>query len=177
MAKTKKGKSVSTVAYKHDGSVHRTWKKGTLLDASDDQIIALNINTLVIESTGRRWHTREPAVCVFYPNKWYNVICMIRKKGIFFYCNLASPAVLDNGAVKYIDYELDVKVWPDGTKKILDKDEYFAARLQMDYPDNIDKILWKELDDLCAKIDAKVDPFNKEFVMGWYKKYQDKDDK
>jgi protein associated with RNAse G/E len=39
---------------------------------------------------------------------------MIRKKGIYYYCNLASPAIMDNGAVKYIDYELDVKVFPDG---------------------------------------------------------------
>ena len=36
---------------------------------------------------------------------------MIRDNGISYYCNLASPFVLDKEALKYIDYDLDVKVF------------------------------------------------------------------
>jgi Uncharacterized domain/protein associated with RNAses G and E len=39
---------------------------------------------------------------------------MIRDNGVSYYCNLATPYVLDKEALKYIDYDLDVKVFPDG---------------------------------------------------------------
>lgn len=44
---------------------------------------------------------------------------MIRENGVSYYCNLASPFVLDNEALKYIDYDLDVKVFADGEKDYL----------------------------------------------------------
>ena len=31
-----------------------------------------------------------------------------------YYCNMASPYYLDEEALKYIDYDLDVKVFTDG---------------------------------------------------------------
>ena len=35
---------------------------------------------------------------------------MIRDNGISYYCNMASPYYLDKEALKYIDYDLDVKI-------------------------------------------------------------------
>lgn len=172
MAKSKND-NVAIVAYKYDGSLHRVWKKATILDATNDHIICLNDNTLVSESTGRKWYTKEPAICIFYPNKWFNVIGMIRKKGIYFYSNLASPAVYEKGAIKYIDFELDVKIFPDGVHKVLDKDEYHHAKLTMEYPDHIDKILWKELDNLIQMVKAKQPPFCPDYINQWYTRYQE----
>ena len=47
---------------------------------------------------------------------WFNIIAMIRDNGVSYYCNLASPYVMDEEALKYIDYDLDVKVFADGEK-------------------------------------------------------------
>lgn len=91
-------------SYKHDGSLHRTWAKGYVIEANERRIVAVTNKTLVSESDGRKWVTREPAICFFYPDKWYNVICMIRKSGIHYYCNLASPSLYDGEAIKNIDY-------------------------------------------------------------------------
>lgn len=44
---------------------------------------------------------------------------MIRDNGVSYYCNLASPYVMDEEALKYIDYDLDVKVFADGEKDYL----------------------------------------------------------
>lgn len=35
--------------------------------------------------------TREPAIVYFHKKYWFNVIAMIREKGVSYYCNLASP--------------------------------------------------------------------------------------
>ena len=57
--------------------------------------------------------TREPAIVYFHKKYWFNIIAMIREKG-FRITQSASPYVLDDEALKYIDYDLDIKVFPDG---------------------------------------------------------------
>ena len=48
-------------SYKHDGSLHRTWAKGYVIEANERRIVAVTNKTLVSESDGRKWVTREPA--------------------------------------------------------------------------------------------------------------------
>ena len=62
----------------------------------------LNNRTLVTESDGRMWHTREPAIWYMPKHKWYNVICMIRKTGVYYYCNILSPTLYDWRSFKNI---------------------------------------------------------------------------
>ena len=89
------GSYVYIQSYKHDGSLHRTWCRGFVLEANEDRIVAVTDKTWVIEADGRRWLTREPAVCFFYTHLWFNIISMIRMSGIYYYCNLASPSLYD----------------------------------------------------------------------------------
>ena len=133
MNKPLKGEEILIHCYKHDGSVHRCWNKGFVLEETDSHFIVVNNRTLVIESDGRKWHTREPAICYFPKDRWFNVICMIRKNGVHFYCNIASPTLYDGEALKYIDYDLDLKVFPDYKYKILDEEEYKMHKEQMGY--------------------------------------------
>ena len=72
-------------SYKHNGKLHRTWSKGFVLVADEKHMVVVTNKTWVIEADGRRWITREPAVCFFYPDKWYNIIAMIRKNGTYYY--------------------------------------------------------------------------------------------
>ena len=71
---------------------------------------------------------------------------MIRKTGIYYYCNLASPSVYDGEAVKNIDYDLDVKCFPDGRIQILDEDEYEEHSMQMGYSEEIKEIIEWQMD-------------------------------
>ena len=87
----REGEFITVKSYKHDGSLHRTWRDSMILKTSDQAIIACNDHTLVTESDGRRWLTREPALLYYHKHYWFNVVTMIRQKGISYYCNLASP--------------------------------------------------------------------------------------
>lgn len=158
-------------SYKHDGSLHRTWAKGFVIEANARRIVAVTNRTLVSESDGRKWVTREPAVCFFYPDKWYNVICMIRKTGIHYYCNLASPSLYDGEAIKNIDYDLDVKVSPSGKVTILDEDEYALHSRRMHYSAKLDKAIHKEMEQLLKVIHTKQSPFNEEEIHELYERY------
>ncbi|MDN6070437.1 MAG: DUF402 domain-containing protein [Lactococcus raffinolactis] len=168
----KEGDFITIQSYKHDGSLHRTWRDTMVLKTNENSIIGVNDHTLVTESDGRRWVTREPAIVYFHKKFWFNIIAMIRENGVSYYCNLASPYLLDNEALKYIDYDLDIKVFADGEKKLLDVEEYERHKRQMAYPDDIDFILKENVKILVDWINEGKGPFSKEYVAIWYDRYR-----
>ena len=85
---------------------------------------------------------------------------------------MSSPFVYDNKSLKYIDYDLDVKVFPDMTYMILDEDEYAEHRKEMGYPDVIDQILQKNLETLLSWIKQRRGPFASDFIEVWTSRYE-----
>ncbi|SDC04920.1 hypothetical protein SAMN05421734_1048 [Pelagirhabdus alkalitolerans] len=168
MADPKIGSPMQIKSYKHNGQLHRTWQETTILKATSTRIIGANDRTRVLESDGRSWLTREPAICFFYTEHWFNVISMLRADGIHYYCNISSPFVFEDGAVKYIDYDLDVKVFPDMTYTLLDEDEYELHSQQMNYPQEIDRVLWDSVEELTHMIRQRKGPFSHEKVEQLY---------
>lgn len=158
-------------SYKHDESLHRIWEKATVLEVNDDYVIVVNKRTKVIEANGRFWHTREPSVTWFYSHNWFNVIGIIKKDGVHYYCNIASPYVYDEEALKYIDYDLDIKVIDDMTFNILDRNEYNKHKVRMEYPQKLKDILETELNKLKQLIINKEGPFDEKIVLSYYDKY------
>ncbi len=165
------GTSVFIQSYKHDGTLHRTWAKGLVLRAQEDVLIVVTHKTWVTESDGRSWYTREPAICFFYPDRWFNIISMIRKTGIYYYCNLASPSIFDGEAIKNIDYDLDVKVYPNRSVDVLDEDEFLTHSEQMDYPSDIIEIVRESMDHLLSMIENEDPPFNRDVVEVLFQEY------
>ncbi|MEN1970192.1 DUF402 domain-containing protein [Lentibacillus sp. N15] len=171
MAGPKAGSKIQIHSYKHNGQLHRIWENSLVLKGTESIVIVANDKTEVIESDGRTWVTREPAICYFHAKVWFNIIGMLRNDGIYYYCNIGSPFVYDREALKYIDYDLDVKVYPDMTFDILDEDEYEEHKAQMGYPLVIDRILYKNLDVLLRWIRQRKGPFAADFIDEWYERY------
>lgn len=167
------GDTVQIHSYKHDKSLHRIWDKALFLDETSQYVVFANDRTRVLESNGKSWFTKEPAICIFFKNQWYNIICMIKDSGIHYYCNLGSPYTIDEEAVKYVDYDLDIKVFPNYQYKILDKFEYQVNSEKMNYPDDVKKIIKYEMADLKNRIKRRDFPFNVENVNDYYKLYKE----
>lgn len=167
----KEGDLVTIQSYKHNGHLHRTWRDTMVLKITENAIIGVNNHTLVTENDGRRWVTREPAIVYFHKKFWFNIIAMIKKEGVSYYCNLASPYILDEEALKYIDYDLDVKVFTDGEKRLLDVDEYEQHRKEMNYPTDLDYILKEHVKILVDWIKEEKGPFSPAYIKIWYKRY------
>ena len=167
----KVGSLIYVQSFKHDGSLHRTWSLGFVIEANSERTVVVTNKTWVTEADGRKWYTREPAICFFYPNHWFNILCMMRKTGVYYYCNLASPAIYDGEALKHIDYDLDVKVFPDGKIVLLDEDEYDDHSREMNYPETIKTIIEDELQELLDWIEQKRTPFKTEELHEMFKVY------
>lgn len=174
MDKGQVGEEIQIHSYKHNGYIHRIWERACILKSTEEEFIVANDRTtLVIEADGRTWVTREPAICYFHAKYWFNIIGMIREDGVYYYCNISSPFVYDEGAVKYIDYDLDIKVFPNHTYIILDEDEYACHQREMKYPTVIDQILKRNMQKLIQMIEKMEGPFQENFIMSWYKKYKE----
>jgi protein associated with RNAse G/E len=158
-------------SYKHNTKLHRIWAQATVIDTKEDHLVIANYRTKVIESNGRFWYTKEPSVTWFFKERWFNVIGILRPTGIFYYCNIASPYMIDDEALKYIDYDLDIKVSPDYSYTILDRKEYNKHKVKMEYPASIRTILENELSALKQMIENHEGPFEEGVVKSYYDKY------
>ena len=99
---------------------------------------------------------------------------MLRKDGVYFYCNLSSPFVYDQEAIKYIDYDLDVKVFPNSSYKVLDEDEYKRHTVEMEYSEEVQEIIHQQLDILIQMINTRRGPFAPGFAQHWYYVYKNR---
>lgn len=165
------GDNYTIHCYKHDESIHRSWDEAMLLDVCKDYLVFGNNKARVNNSDGRVWYTKEPAIIYYFKNKWYNVITQFKENGIYYYCNIASPTIIEGRVIKYIDYDLDLRVFPDGTYKVLDESEYEYHRKKMDYSKEIDIIVKQELKNLIKLYESGKGPFDKTEVKKYYDKY------
>lgn len=172
MEELKVGDKLTVYCYKHNGKIHRTGDEATVLEVTDEVLVCADFKTKVTEADGKTYKTKGPAIMFFYKYHWFNVIGQLKKRGLFYYCNLATPYLIDGKVIKFIDYDLDLRVFPDGGFKVFDRNEYNYHRKLMKYPDEIDKIVKKELDYLIMMKKNESGPFEKGIVQKYYQLYE-----
>ncbi len=165
------GENLTIHCYKHNGMLHRVCEEATVLEITEEKIVCANDKTKIIENDGRSYHTNELAILIFYKKNWFNIIAQLKEQGLFYYCNIASPYVIDNKIIKYIDYDLDLRVFPDGGFRILDRNEYKYHKRIMKYSDDLDLIIKEELQKLISLKKAEKAPFQKEIIDNYYQNY------
>ena len=157
--------------YKHDGKIHRAWNEAVLLDVKKEYMVFGNNKTMVTESEGSTWKTKEPAVMYFFKDKWYNIIVQMKKNGIYYYCNIASPFIIEEDTIKYIDYDLDLRIFPRGDFKILDKLEYEYHKKKMKYSKKLDTVIQNAMNDLIKEYCSGAPMFNKQKNIKYKNEY------
>ncbi len=173
MDNLKVGDTLVIHCYKHNGVIYESSRVAYVLDIKDDYIVLADENVLITKEDGRAWHTKGSAIMFFYKKRWFNIIAQLKEDGTYYYCNIASPFVIDARALKYIDYDLDLRVFNDGAFKILDRNEYNYHKKLMDYPDEINYIIKKELSSLIEMKKAGEFPFDKETIEYYYNKFKE----
>lgn len=155
-------------AYKHNGLLYRSWAKPKVFQETDEYIILSNNNILITEKNGKKWVTKDPALWILFKDKWYNIICMFKDNGVNYYCNIASPYIAEDGTIKYIDYDLDIRVYEDMSYRILDLKEFNDHRIKWEYGPEVVKIIWETIDELKEMIKNKEGFFNQKLVADLY---------
>jgi len=164
----KVGDTLVIHCYKHNGMIYKSYKTAYVLDVTDEYLVLGNENVLVTKQDGRTWRTKEPAIMFYYKNRWFNIIAQLKRNGLFYYCNIASPYVIEGKVLKFIDYDLDLRVFNDGAFKVLDRNEYNYHKRIMKYSKEINTIVKSELSSLIEMKKTGVGPFNYEIIEKYY---------
>ena len=169
----KTGDRLKIECYKHNGYLDRTSDEATVIYTDQNVLIVANNHTRLTEHDGKSHTTNEPAVLFFYKKKWYNVIGQLKKNGLFYYCNIATPYIIDGKTIKYIDYDLDLRVFPDGGFKILDRNEYRYHKKIMHYTKELDMIIENSLQELIELKKRGEGPFKPNVVNEYFNKFKE----
>lgn len=91
-------------------------------------VIEAYFNRSDTEVAGLLIHSGARFVEIYFADRWYNIFEIYAPDGTVsgWYCNISLPAEITDGRIAYVDLALDLLVFPDGTQKVLDEDEFEA---------------------------------------------------
>ena len=76
--------------------------------------------------------TGDRFVETYFDDRGYNIYEIYDRDSLGlkgWYCNLSRPARITADAVTWVDLALDLLVWPDGRRALLDEDEFAALSI------------------------------------------------
>lgn len=120
-------KTVSVIKQDLDGN--ETWRySGQVLKSYADRIIIEAFFDREDSLFHGLWLCKgDRFLETYYTDRWYNIF-EIHNRGDdrlkCWYCNIATPIVIEDGAISYKDLALDLLVFPDGKQIVLDQDEF-----------------------------------------------------
>lgn len=172
------GDKLQVHCYKHNGKINSISDEAIVLEVTSEMLVCGNYHAKLTDNDGKSHRTKEPAIIFFYKDNWFNIIAQFKEYGLFYYCNIATPYLIDENVIKYIDYDLDLRVFPDGGYKVLDRNEYKYHKKVMNYSEDLDLIITKELEKLIKMKQNGEGPFNKKVVNDYLEKFKEmKNDK
>lgn len=148
------GDVVTVNALKYDGSVNRSWKcelaarSGSLIECVgvfDRDVVHNELGHIVKGTVSREY---------FWLDRWYNVFRFHEPDGTFrnYYCNINLPPTFSDGVLEYIDLDIDVVVWPDGSQQVLDRTEFEQSSRRFGYSADVHLNVERSLNELREMI-------------------------
>ncbi|MDQ0513675.1 protein associated with RNAse G/E [Mycoplasmoides fastidiosum] len=80
------------------------------------------------------YNNSVPRFWFFFKKKWFNIVVHVFEDRHSFYVNIASPYIIEEGAIKYVDLDLDFRIQSNDHCKVLDQTELVANIKKWKYP-------------------------------------------
>ena len=150
------GTRVMINAYKFNGWLYRVWEYPLVLEVNDDYIVLASHESDILTSklnSKQFFYSKvsKPTFWFLFKDKWFNLIVTITPKGCQSYINVSSPFIFEESAFKYIDFDLDFKIFPNHTWIEVDINEFMVNQVHFKYPPILIKKI-KETEDELIKL-------------------------
>lgn len=102
----------------------------------------------------------------YWLDRWYNIFRFLSPGGNLrnYYCNVNMPARFENGVIDYVDLDIDVLVWPDGSHTVLDMDEFEENSVRFRYPVEVRAKALASLAELISNKEDRKFPFDNDLI-------------
>jgi protein associated with RNAse G/E len=147
-----------------DGSTRRSWTAS--LEYLDLPFIKLvgSFESAVEHSELGSIESGTISYEYFWTDRWHNIFRLHQPDGDFrnYYINLSMPPTFSDGILNYVDLDIDIVVWSDGSFQVLDIEEFEASAERFSYSDELRRRVEDELDSMLKTIRAgglsRLDP-------------------
>ena len=111
---------------------------------------------------GQQFPITHPSDMIFWRERWYNVYLNYDDEGRFshFYCNVGLPLEVSGHTLRFVDLDLDVRIFPDGRWDLLDEDEFIDHAALFGYPPDTQRAARQAVSDIIARWHARLSPFD-----------------
>jgi uncharacterized protein len=143
-----------------DGSIRRSWSC-ELIERDEPRLVFVGVFEFDVEHAELGSISRGTTSYEYYwLDRWYNVFAFFEPDGSFrnYYCNINTPPTLNVLELDYIDLDLDVVVWPDGSIMTLDRDEYERNSELFSYPREIRSTAESALEEVLRLANERLLP-------------------
>ena len=157
-----KGRTITVNSRKFDNSIHKTWTC-ELIEESPGSVVLLGRFEKAVDhpdlghiSAGTFSHE------YFWFDRWYSIFRFYEPDRTFrnFYFNINTPAMFDGTTLDYVDLDVDVVQWPDGTFKILDEMEFESNRAKFNYPEYVTENIQNALSIITELVKSQNMPYS-----------------
>ena len=128
------GDEIEIRVFKADGSHYRSWRS-TVESVATDRVVTVTPIGRDVVGPGGGWTTRWDGREIYWLDRPYNLIEVYEPDGPVreLYSHIASPPRLEDGAVVYVDHELDVVLKPGKEPVLEDEDDFAEATARFGY--------------------------------------------
>ena len=128
------GDRMQVRAYKSDGTCYRSWYARVEAVEADRVVVVTPVGHWV-EDIGGAWASRWAIRGFYWPDRWYSLLEVYAADGRLeqVYVNISSPVEIEDGYLRFTDYELDVSRRPPDGARIEDEEEFREAASKYGY--------------------------------------------
>lgn len=155
---------VWVVSTKYDGTPRDSY--GAELLDHEGSIVRLRVpaGTPTYGKHGQTVQAEDNAVEIYFTDRWYNV-WHLREHTTYpnlWYANIAMPAGFDGKTLRWVDLDLDIRCYLDGSLRVLDQDEFDQNRVGMGYTSEVVEHALAARDEVLQLGKSGIFPFNHE---------------
>lgn len=145
---------------KLDGTIRRSWKCELVEDRGSVMVFVGKFDADVHHSD--LGHIKKGTVSYeyYWRDRWYSIFRFHEPSGSLrnYYCNINMPPRFEDGVLDYVDLDIDVVVWPDLSRVVLDRDEFERNSSLLNYSPEIKEKVEATLRELLSLIDERRHP-------------------
>ncbi len=142
---------------KYDGSLARSWEAELIKSTGDELLFVGTFVETVEHGDLGRIEKGTISYEYYWLDRWYNVFAFFEPDGRFrnHYCNVNMPPAFNGQSLDYVDLDLDVVAWPDGSFIALDEEEFTANASRFRYPHHVRENAAAAMAELIALVDER----------------------
>ena len=157
--------SIRVTSTKYDGSLRDFYDAELLyVDESAVRIKVPSGTPIWVEKHGKTELSEDNAIEIYFTDRWYNV-WHFREHTTnpnSWYSNVAMPARFDGTTLQWVDLDIDIRCYADGSLRVFDQDEFEQNRVEMGYPTEVVKRAVAARNEVLQLGKVGIFPFNYE---------------